>query len=332
LDQKIIHNGNLKSPLNIESLKISFNLIGYRNDLFTSDNPEDIIEFYNTFKSKESLIKWMKERPKGVTYINEVDGRKDIIVVIPTANVNGKYAKACRDEIFKGLHIIFVESGEVKDPYFNVAHASNVGFKKALEYDPKWIIFSNDDMYKIDDVSVLIEELNKINPATVDVVFADSYPCFHHSYERVLGTKRSIYDFASSFYHLFLNKQNKPKTVYKMKKINKTFNTKLLIRNRYSKIVFKKARKFIEIGDFAIFSGIWVRNMKGNIFDETYINAHDDLDLSYVLSKSNKDYYKIIKYQIGSFSGTSLGLGITRDLRRIAADVYLESKFLGDFA
>jgi len=52
----------------------------------------------------------MKERPKGVPWIREVSDQKDIIVVIPTANFNGKYANECKENIFKGLHIIFVES------------------------------------------------------------------------------------------------------------------------------------------------------------------------------------------------------------------------------
>ncbi|MEM3860085.1 MAG: hypothetical protein QW478_11905 [Candidatus Micrarchaeaceae archaeon] len=82
----------------------------------------------------------MKERPKGRAEIIEVEGDKEIIVVIPTADFNGKYAKECRENIFKGLHIIFVESGFPKDPYFNYAHNCNVGIKKAMEYNPKWIV------------------------------------------------------------------------------------------------------------------------------------------------------------------------------------------------
>lgn len=37
--------------------------------------------------------------------------KKDIIVVIPVTDFNGKYMKVYRDEIFKDLHMIFVESG-----------------------------------------------------------------------------------------------------------------------------------------------------------------------------------------------------------------------------
>ena len=67
-----------------------FSLVCYRNNLFTSNDPDKIIEFYNGFDNRDQLIQWMKERPKGVSYIHEVDGYKDIVVVIPTADLNGK--------------------------------------------------------------------------------------------------------------------------------------------------------------------------------------------------------------------------------------------------
>ena len=91
--------------------KLFFSLVDYRNNYFTSDNPNKIIEFYNGFDNRDQLIQWMKERPKGVANIHEVDGDKDIIVVIPTADFNGKYAKECRENIFGNIHKVFVESG-----------------------------------------------------------------------------------------------------------------------------------------------------------------------------------------------------------------------------
>ncbi|MEM3334148.1 MAG: hypothetical protein QW745_08110 [Thermoplasmata archaeon] len=150
--------------------KLFFSLVDYYNTFFMSNDHEKIIEFYDHFKTREELIKWMKERPKGVSYINEIKGNKDIIVVIPIMDVNGKYAITFRDEIFKDLHIIFVVSGK-GNYYFNYAHNCNVDIKKALEHNPKWIIVLNDDMYKINDVSVLIEQLESLNNQAIDIVF-----------------------------------------------------------------------------------------------------------------------------------------------------------------
>jgi len=132
-----------------------FSLVDYRNNLFTSNDPKKIMEFYDSFENCDWFIEWMKERPKGASYIYEVEGNKDIIVVIPTADFNGKHARECRENIFKGLHIIFVESGGRDVFYFNHAYNCNLGIKKAMEYNPKWIVYSNNDMVKEDPIERL---------------------------------------------------------------------------------------------------------------------------------------------------------------------------------
>src|SRR5579875_2537075 len=104
-------NSRKKSIIAYSEIPLFFSLVDYRNNYFMSDDPKKIIEFYNGFENRDQLIEWMKARPKGVATIHEVEGDKDIIVVIPTADFNGKYAKECRENIFKGLHIVFVESG-----------------------------------------------------------------------------------------------------------------------------------------------------------------------------------------------------------------------------
>ncbi|MGC8484002.1 MAG: hypothetical protein ACP5OE_10215, partial [Thermodesulfobium sp.] len=145
----------------------------YRNNYFLSNDPNKIIQFYDSFDNRDEVIEWMKERPKGSCEIREVDGDKNIIVVIPTADFDGKYAKNCREEIFKGLHIVFVVSGK-NNFYFNYAHNCNVGIKKALEYNPKWIVISNDDMKKIDDCKKLIFELRNVDKE-YSIVFTKEY-------------------------------------------------------------------------------------------------------------------------------------------------------------
>ena len=148
-----------------------FSLVDYRNNYFTSNDPKRIIEFYNGFENRDQLIRWLKERPKGVANIHEVEGDKEIIVVIPTADFTGKYARECRENIFKDLHIVFVESAELPDPYFNYAHNCNVGIRKAMEYNPKWIVVSNDDMHAIDDISVLNEKLKAMDNNKFSAIF-----------------------------------------------------------------------------------------------------------------------------------------------------------------
>ena len=49
-----------------------------------------------------------------------------------------------------------------------------------MEYNPKWIVVSNNDMYKIDDVESLKEELDKMRYKEVSTVF--TAPSIYHSF------------------------------------------------------------------------------------------------------------------------------------------------------
>jgi hypothetical protein len=272
----------------------------------------------------------MKERPKGNYRIVEFNNdENDIIVVILTMDVNGKFAKTCRDEIFKGLHIIFVESG-IGNYYFNYAHNCNAGIKKAMEYNPKWIVVSNDDMYKIDDVSILIKELNNLNTIKTDVVFIQ--PFGNHTYIRIIGLKRIfIYETIIKLY--WINK--KMSFVYKILKFtNKKFNIKICwIDSKYtiSRFFIKKRKYILMFGDFLIINSNFIKNNQINIFDEIYINAHEDMDFSYKFIK-NKINTKFINFKIGSLGGMSLGKDYGRWLRIVPGDVYFQYKYESDFS
>lgn len=312
----------LRTPFEKRSIELSFSLVGYFNDLFTSNDPNDIIEFYNSFKSHNQLIKWMKERPKGVSYIHEVEGRKDIIVVITTADFNGKYAKACRDEIFKGLHMIFVESG-VGNFYFNYAHNCNVGIKKALEYNPKWIILSNDDMYKIDDLNILSKELSYIDNTKYMSVFTK--PSRYHSYNTCVGKKRFLLtDIAYLIYHLKGRSLLNWRIVRKIAtKQNYDLRWWLGPRSRVlGKLFLSNTYFFIMTSSFAILSSKFCKN-KIDVFNETYQNGEEDWELSIELSKFER---AIIDYKIGDIIGGTLENGLKRGIRDLVNTVYFNER------
>ena len=130
------------------------------NRLFTSKNVDDVIKFYDHFDTPEQLIEWMKNRPGAPMKIYEVEGDKDIVIVIPTANHEGEFAKNCANNIFKGQQIVFVESN---GPFFNYARSCNYGLKYALRYKPSWVVISNDDITKIDPMSLLKNKLLNLN-------------------------------------------------------------------------------------------------------------------------------------------------------------------------
>lgn len=303
-------------PIERTNEEMYFSLVDYRNNYFTRSNPDKIIEFYNGFDNREQLIQWMKERPKGVANVHEVEGDRDIIVVIPTADFNGKYAKGCRDNIFKGLHIVFVESGGRGDFYFNFAHNCNVGIRKAMEYNPKWVVVSNDDMVKMDDVKVLKTQLDDLNNQKYDVVFPT--PSDYHTYPLYISKIRLSYKI-----YQYLKKRQE-RILYD--KFNIDFTQSFYTVK--SKLVFRKicSTEITITSAFAILSSKYIRNLGNYIFDETYINDHEDLDLSFRFTL-NKNKNSKINYNIKALQGSTIGMNICRDLRSVAGRVYFNFKY-----
>jgi hypothetical protein len=298
--------------------KFFHSLVDYRNNLFTSSTPDDIIKFYESFQTRDDLIGWMKERPKGAAYIHEVEGTKDIVVVIPTADFNGKYAKECRENIFKGLHIIFVESGEVPDPYFNYAHNCNIGIRKAMEYDPKWIVVSNDDNEKVDSVEDLREALEIGSRNAEGVLFSLPIRKFDDTY--ALVSKRTLRRNAL----VILSGKHERKRLA----LEKKFGIDYVIGSDFLPYRFFYIRRYRlrGIGNFAIFSTEILRSRQEILFDETYINGGEDIDLSWHLIQSGSRW-GFLNYRIGNIGGATLGpYNIKRKMRGLLNDCYLNYK------
>ena len=296
---------------------IFFSLVDYRNNYFTSDDPNKILEFYKGFENRDQLIQWMLERPKGVANIREVEGIKDIIVVIPTADFNGKYAKDCRENIFKGLHMVFVESGGRGDFYFNIAHNVNIGIKKSMEYNPRWVVFSGDDMYKIDEVTKLTNILSKLNSDEIDCVFIKKG--LYHSIPKLIIERNHITNFVNLIRDGILGKR--------INDIFKKFNVKILIsEDRFVQRLFYKVVRYEDVIGFGIFSFKFLIENGNKLLDETFINEGEDSDLSLNIHYENKTVAHV-DYNIGDFIGMSLGIGVDRKMRAIAGLTYFNYKW-----
>ena len=309
-----ITSSRKKSALHRIEHPLFFSLVDYRNNYFTSDDPNKIIEFYNGFENRDQLIQWMKERPKGVANIHEVDGDKDIIVVIPTADFNGKYAKECRDNIFNGLHIIFVESGENPDPYFNYAHNCNVGINKALEYNSKWIVVSNDDMYKIDEVDILKDELYKIK--NVDIVYTK--PSSYHSNPMEIVKPNYLFQ-------LYLRSTSYGEEYLA---ICKRFSIRYfpIGADLFKSIFYKKKLEYIELRSFMILSSIFIKRENSKIFDDVFLNQTEDTDLALRVTINHVKPFRV-NYEIGDFKGSTFGMRSDRKLRSLASLTYFTAKW-----
>ena len=311
-------SGRLKHPLDFSSGDLFFSLSDYRNNSFLSSDLNKVLDFFNRFESQGDLIEWMKERPKGIANVYEVDGDKDIIVVIPTADFSGKYAKECRENIFRGLQIVFVESGEIPDPYFNYAHNCNVGIQVALKYNPKWVIISNDDMEAVDSVEKLKAELSKINIFSGQIVLAKGKG--FHSRKIKIGYRTRWIDL------LKLNKNN-AKIIDIENSIKAKYGRLLGIDRYYSlHTIFTKSMFLLKnAASFFIVSSTMLIRKNGILFDETFINGLEDVDA--VLAESvHKPLF--INYRINDIGGATLGgMNTMRFVRDIINRIYFTYKF-----
>jgi hypothetical protein len=301
----IDNNMNLcDQGINKKDENLFFSLVDYRNNLFTSNNVNKILEFYNSFENKGQLLQWIRERPTGASKIYEVNGDKNIIVVIPTADFNGKYAKECRENIFKGLHIIFVESGR-NNFYFNYAHNCNVGIKKAMEYNPKWIIISNDDMIKVDSIEKLVIELKAYNENKEACVFINE-GTYHSTY--ALLSRPTLRRKAALFIKGNINR--------KLLSIEKKFKINFVIGSIYHIYRFIYNNQKIRYGgSFTILNKSLVAKLGFKVFNENFINGMEDIYLAYVLKKTKVNIYNI-NYSIKDIIGGTIGpYNIIRRLR-----------------
>jgi len=330
--ESIIKMSKLKCNLDKGYQTLFFSLVDYRNNLFTSNDPKKIMEFYDGFENRDQLIQWMKERPKGVSYIHEVEGDKDIIVVIPTADFNGKYARECRDNIFKGLHMVFVESGGRGDFYFNIAHNCNVGIKRAMEYNPKWVVISGDDMYKGDEISILTSQLNDppfINRTMKDhvgILFAYP-PTFYYSRKLNVSAIRTARKLIHYILYLF--------------KRDVSFEIKMKFGVRYigsensfkDKFFYRKMFDFIDPISFAILNSKMCSEffkVNGYVYDPTFINCCEEGDLAVRIKRSGWDS-NFVKFMIPPMRGMTLGSGNDREIRDQIGLIYFSFKRESEF-
>jgi hypothetical protein len=299
----IVSSSRKKSPVTYSDVPLFFSLVDYRNNYFASDDPKKIMEFYDSFENEEQLIQWMKERPKGVANIHEVEGDSKIIVVIPTADFNGKYAKECKEKIFKGFHIIFVESGEVPDLYFNYAHNCNLGILAAMRYNPKWIVISNDDKISYDDQSKLASELIKVNMDRPLVVIPSNNEISRILTHNVLGSMLTTL-FKSN--DKTFKKESEFGVIYKL-----YVEENDLLRRLVSKVFFRQVLKMTLPGSFFIMNLQVCAKFYPEIFDETYINGMEDIDL-FLRFYENNEKIATIDYTIHDVIGGSFGKSIVR--------------------
>jgi len=187
-----------------------------------------------------------------------------------------------------------------------------------MEYNPKWVVLSNDDMVKIDEISSLIKELDGINSGKTMAV------CRSRSKEanraRIGHPKR-----LRNFLFRMRDSYTRSLLTYEKKFDIRFFVEGLKFPWNY---LFRNLLEVRAISDFAVLSSDLFRDYS-TLYDETFINGGEDIDLSirlYII----KINYVLLHYRILSIGGGTIG-SKNRMLKDIINLAYLNSKLLEYF-
>ncbi len=291
------------------------------NSKFLSSNIDDLISFYGHFRDREELIHWMRNRQKNEPNIITVEGQSNVVVVIPTADMNSQRAQDCKNHIFKGLHQIYVESVKPRDMFFNYSHNVNVGVTEALKLKPEWVIISNDDMLLEDSPQKLLSEIAKQDFEVKDVLFTNPLGDYH-SFLRFIGVPTFLYSMTvrihpnrSRHYRLKLWQK------FQLKYVDALYSGST---GFLSKLTYRTEKVHLLTGSFTMLSRKYIEKQT-QLLDETFINGGEDTDLSLRICENQKGI-GYINYKIGDRIGTSLGNGWSRILRNVVNEVYLSYK------
>jgi GT2 family glycosyltransferase len=264
----------------------------------------------------------MKRRPNEQMRLFEINGKTDIVFVIPTADVNGNYSKCCK-LLYKNWYIIFVQS---KGPNFNFGRSCNFGIKRALELNPKYVVISNDDIYKIDDINNFAKNLLKIKPIPNAVLIkpTDKKPVLNCKIIKVPSVTALIYynikAFITPFYKFYpaLLKKYNLKYLVLVSDPNKNKEHEL---NRF---IYKPKAEFRLQGNFFVLSRSFLEANGSKAFDETFINSFEDVDLFYKIKLENN--YKFIKFKIGAYNSGTFRFDQLHAFRGLANTIYFNYK------
>ena len=263
----------------------------------------------------------MQNRKRAEPNLVEYNKDKDnyAVVVIPTIDADDAWAMADR-VIFKDLHILFVENeGKKPNEYFNYAYSVNQGVKRALKYNPKWIIISNDDMVKEEDISKLIAELKQSE--NYDTLFFPKTNTYSSGVGLYKPLFQNIFRLRSKWRRVYANIYKKFQIEYELLDVkNRGFIYKNLIYKPISIISINHHQ-----GNFIVLNSNYLRKeLNGRVFDDAFINGHEDTYLSYkYLQHSN---FKISDWKIKAVAGGTLGTDKDRAFREIANQIYFEYK------
>lgn len=146
-------------------------------------------------------------------------------------------------------------------------------------------------MYKIDNVEILINELNRMESNKINAVFIS--PSNYHSHNVRLAKPNILFYLC---FYISSGVYRKLRNATKLNGLQIDYN-QVPYDSKIS-YLFKKGYRFINYESFEIFSSNYIKSLNCKLFDETFINAGEDVDVSLKLSL-NPEKIAVIDYKIG---------------------------------
>jgi len=187
-----------------------------------------------------------------------------------------------------------------------------------MEYNPKWVVLSNDDMVKIDKISSLIKEPDGINSVkTMAVCRSRSKEANRARIGHPKRLRNFLFRMRDSYTRSLLTYEKKFDIRFFVEGLKFPWNH-----------LFRNLLEVRAISDFAVLSSDLFRDYS-TLYDETFINGGEDIDLSIRL------YLIKINYVLLYYRISSIGVGTIGSKNRMLKDIinlaYLNSKLLEYF-
>ena len=190
-----------------------------------------------------------------------------------------------------------------------------------MGYNPKWIVVSNDDMYKGDEITLLKDQLEKIDDQCTGIVYA--YPPTNYYSEQNYVSKIKPWRILVN-YALRLARKDK------LFNIDRRFGIKYKITwgKFVDRLLYKEILQYIDPVSFGILSSKMCYELlskDGCVYDSTFINCMKESDLAIRIKKAGWKY-SFINFKIPPMIGGTFGTSCARSMRDQAGVVYFSYK------
>ena len=195
-----------------------------------------------------------------------------------------------------------------------------------MQYNPRWVVFSGDDVYKVDEPEILISQLKNIDNGSFGMPYIYPPNAYSSKIEYICEKRKFAITFDKLINKLRSQSFQANTTEFKGRYSiiegppHLCDNGKCKLFRIYERFAYRRIRKYRDFVSFGIFSSEMIKELIEkyvNLFDENFINACDDWDLSIRISMLK--YRDIsIKFRIGIMIGKTLGTGTERMLRNVA--------------